>query len=222
MKKMLMFAAAGAVAMSCASANDIDVNQIRTACQNSDKTLWVERNQVCIPRNPCKNEKFSQYCNRTFKDVQTRDLGYLVLIDLYAQTHNLSCKPVRQDAKLVGQDFVVCQGTDVMVFEFDDISDFVLLDVSYKQKMGYELCRAAGGVRDGNFCLELSEQKCNLVADVLRNYGFVSYAPWDKEGKPIENYVDWNPDTEHCYLSFFIDNFQAEEETFWKTGKKFF
>ena len=212
MKKMLMCAAAGAVVMSCASANDIDVNQIRTACQSSDKTLWVERNQVCIPRNPCKNDKFKSYCNRMFADVQTRDLGYMVLIDLYAQAHNLSCKPVRQDAKLVGQDYVVCNGTDVMVFEFDDIHDFVLLDISYENEMRKELCKAVDGViyegeSGSGYCHQITEEKCKLAQNVLQSYGFGG----DAGG--------WNGTD--CFI-YLRDYFQAEKETFWKTGRKFF
>ncbi len=123
MKKIVLCAAAGIAAMSCANAAGIDVNQIKTACQSSDKTLWVERNQVCIPRNPCGSDKFRQYCSHVFRDVETQSDGYKVLIDLYARANNISCKPVNQDAKPIGQDYVLCDGTDVMVFEFDDIHD---------------------------------------------------------------------------------------------------
>lgn len=212
MKKIVLCAAAGIAAMSCANAAGIDVNQIKTACQSSDKTLWVERNQVCIPRNPCKDEKYKQYCNRQFKDVQTRDVGYMVLVDLYAQAHNISCKPVRQDAKLVGQDYVVCQGNDVMVFEFDDISDFVLLDVSYENEMRKELCKAVGGViyegeKGSGFCHQTTEEKCNLAQNVLKSYGFGG----DAGG--------WNGEECFIYLNSY---FQAEKETFWKTGRVFF
>jgi hypothetical protein len=176
-KKMLMCVAAGAVVMSCASANDIDVNQIRTACQSSDKTLWVERNQVCIPRNPCENQKFYHYCNRVFGNVETQGVGYRILIDLYARAHNLSCKPVNQDAKLFGQDYVVCDGIDVMVFEFDDIHDHAINNIDYLSRMTKALCTAVDGQKVGGDwtgkCMT-SKERCQNINDVLNEYGFAA------------------------------------------------
>ena len=189
MKKMLMCAAAGAVAISCANANDIDVNQIKTACQNSDKTLWVERNQVCIPRNPCGSEKFSNYCSHVFSNVETQGVGYKVLIDLYARAHYLSCKPVNQHAKLVGQDYVVCNGTDVMVFEFDDIHDRAInKDIHYFSRMTKALCSAVDGQKvgeDWSGKCSTSSKNCQHIKDVLDEYGFV--ASWDSQGGAIYN-----------------------------------
>lgn len=184
MKKMLMCVAAGAVAISCANANDINVNQIRTACQNSDKTLWVERNQVCIPRNPCKSEKFNHYCSFVFRNIETQGVGYKILVDLYARAHNLSCKPVSQDAKLVGQDYVVCDGTDVMVFEFDDIHDHAInKDMHYLSRMTKALCSAVEGQKvgeDWSGQCSTSRENCQYIKDILDEYGFVS--SWSTQG----------------------------------------
>ena len=182
MKKLLFCVMVGVVAMSYARADD--TARIKAACQASDKTLWVERNQVCIPRNPCNSsdQNILKYCNDTFRNVQTNAEGYMVLVDLYAQTHNLSCVPVEQKAKLVGQDDVICMGEDVMVFEFDDIRDHPL---PWQQPQGeggtgkwrHDLCTAAGGGMptcesfSACECKGISETQCNLIENVLRKYG---------------------------------------------------
>ena len=43
-----------------------DVAAIKAACQSSDKTIWVEKNQICIPANPCTSDNTSvkQYCDQ--------------------------------------------------------------------------------------------------------------------------------------------------------------
>lgn len=174
MNKKLVCAIVGIMSISGVNANEVGIDQLRIACQSSEKTLWVERNQLCIPRNPCKSEKFEAYCNRLFKDIQTLDLGYMVLIDIYAQTHGLSCKPVRQDSKLFGQDYVLCDGVDVMVFEFDDIHNHSLLSVPEERLFGY--CYAIGGQiggSDGKYvCFDVSKRDCDIAARIVEEYGF--------------------------------------------------
>ncbi|MBR5355171.1 MAG: hypothetical protein IK122_03515, partial [Alphaproteobacteria bacterium] len=115
MKKVTL-GIAGILAM-VSSANAVDTAQIKAACQSSDKTLWVERSQVCIPRNPCDNQKYGKYCNRVFAEYQSpADTNvYIDLINLYAKTHGLECDAVPQESALIGQDYVICQGIDVMV-----------------------------------------------------------------------------------------------------------
>ena len=123
--KKLMFGIAGVMAV-LASANAAETADIKAACQASDKTLWVERNKVCIPKNPCENPNFDQYCNREFRNLQLADGEYIGLINYYADVNNIDCKAVPQNAKLTGQDYVICMGKDVLVFEFDDINDIVI------------------------------------------------------------------------------------------------
>ena len=118
MKKTLL-GIAGILAI-ISSANAVDTSQIKAA---SDKTLWVESNQVCIPRNPCENPNYNQYCNRDFANIQLADREYEAVINHYAEVKKLDCKAVPQDGKFIGQDYVVCMGNDVMVFEFDDINE---------------------------------------------------------------------------------------------------
>ena len=100
-----------------------DVAAIKAACQSSDKTIWVEKNQICIPANPCTSDNMNakQYCASLFMDDQTgADEEAMGVVDLYAKIHGLDCEPVKVEFNAVGQDYVTCVGNDVMVFEFDD------------------------------------------------------------------------------------------------------
>ncbi len=119
MKKTLL-GIAGILAM-ISSANAVDTSQIKAACQSSDKTLWVERNQVCIPRNPCENPNYEQYCNRVFRDVYPNvyDGEEKDLVNLFALTRELDCKALDHEA--YQGNTVVCYGDDVVVFEFNYI-----------------------------------------------------------------------------------------------------
>lgn len=187
--KKMLFGIAGVLAV-ISSVNAADTDAIRQKCQSSDKTLWVENNQVCIPRNPCDTSRKSyeankRYCNRLFSNVQTEENGYKILIDLYAQSRGLSCVPLSQDGALVGQDYVVCYGKDVMVFEFDDISDVHQHRAS--GRFDDDVCVAAGGVSikyakvkalvNGEdpkrvpYCDGLTETDCNRIDETFNKYG---------------------------------------------------
>ena len=170
------------------SANAVDTSQIKAACQSSDKTLWVESNQVCIPRNPCENPNYEQYCNRKYAKVQTRGTGgtfrmratseYMVLVEAYAKGHNISCVPTETIPSDFGQDYVICMGNDVMVFEFDDISN---LDVSFwseELKAEYDMefatlvCEAFGGgyYKEGHICKGIGETECAQINQIDQKY----------------------------------------------------
>lgn len=188
MKKLVCGIVGIMAAVSAASANDVaqDTAKLKAACQASDKLVWVERNQVCIPRNPCKDSKYEVYCNRLFKDVQTQGVGYQVFIEAFARTHNLDCSVVEQNSKLIGQDYVICMGNDVMVFEFDDISNFQLRDGFVgpnPMKNLSTLCAAVGGhgdsARNEQYCIT-TESNCTILNSVLKKvYGDAKWETHD-------------------------------------------
>lgn len=166
--KKITFGILGLVSVISA-ASAVDTAQIKIACQNSDKTLWVERDQVCIPRNPCDNPNFSKYCNRDFANTQVGKGDDQILINVYAEKNGISCKAVPQESKLVGQDYVVCQGDDVMVFEFDDISDMNRTSGVSSIDVRRTLCELIGGgysdmddKADPLVCTGVSEYECNI------------------------------------------------------------
>ena len=122
--------------------SDITTQTIRTACQNSDKTLWDESNSVCIPRNPCRDSKYERYCIRDLKTITTFwGNNYVDYINIYAKMHNIDCRAVQQNRDL-GTDYVVCQGRDLKVFDFGN----TYAESSFSITPVYEaLCKIAGG-----------------------------------------------------------------------------
>lgn len=171
MKKLLMFVVCSIMAVSYARADD--TAKLKAACEESDKTLWVERNRVCIPRNPCNSsdQNILKYCNRTFADFESSGGtdAYIDLINIYAATHGLDCRAVAQRAKLLGQDYVVCQGTDVMVFEFDDINDYQPLHLNnWTERFVKALCTAGRGTFKDDTCQLSPESICIMSENLLQ------------------------------------------------------
>ena len=171
MKKLLMFVMCSIMAVSYARADD--TAKLKAACEESDKTLWVERNRVCIPRNPCNSsdQNILKYCNRTFADFESSGGtdAYIDLINIYAATHGLDCRAVSQSAKLFGQDYVVCQGTDVMVFEFDDINDYQPLHLNnWTERFVKALCTAGRGTFKDDTCQLSPESICIMSENLLQ------------------------------------------------------
>ena len=56
------------LATTCANAA-LTTEQLRAACEKSDKTVWVEATNACIPKNPCNDSKYDTYCDNTFSDL---------------------------------------------------------------------------------------------------------------------------------------------------------
>ncbi len=123
--KIIMGALVGLMAVSAVRAEEDMTAKIKTACQKSDKTYWVESTGACIPKNPCKdNVKYSSYCNKMFQDIQVSyENNYMFFVDLDKTLRGLDCEIQPTKAAPSGQDYVPCVGKDVMVYEFDDIDD---------------------------------------------------------------------------------------------------
>lgn len=166
-----------AVVVNSAIADDYDGP--RNRCKSKSNKIWVERTHECIPENPCKDSKFEVYCNRLFRDTEVMELGYKILVESYARTHNLSCEPVDTESKLVGQDYVMCMGDDVMVFEFDDVNEHAIgfntekRDQRYMENNYPYVCRAIGGYSGAdstNKCYNTTESNCVKLISVLQSY----------------------------------------------------
>lgn len=144
MKTKIMTGVLAGVISSAAFAAP-DVAAIKAACQSSDKTIWVEKNRICIPANPCTSDNMSakHYCNRTFANHQTcRDSEAIEAVELYVKTHGLDCVPGIVKYSNIGQDYITCFGNDVMVFEFDDTRNNSSCDL---EKEALIKCVALGG-----------------------------------------------------------------------------
>lgn len=165
------------VSMTLASADTAtDTEKIKEACQKNAQTLWVENTQRCIPVNPCDTsksygDKYEKYCNRTFAKDNVDGDSYKFLVEVYAKKHGLDCMPKTADSAFVGQDFVVCQGNDVMVFEFDDISDAM----AKPGRLDYEkVCRALGTKYEDGRCAGAKESDCDLYLEIAKKYDDVN------------------------------------------------
>lgn len=209
--KKLMFGIAGVMAV-LASANAAETADIKAACQASDKTLWVERNKVCIPKNPCKDSNYEKYCNRIYKDLEVFRLdgdsnfvspAAMLLVEAYAKGHGLSCSPVDTKSKMVGQDYITCMGDDVMVFEFDDVNDTpVAASFSqsrineYTKKYRGLLCEAMGGAHDeSGVCHNVSKNQCEQLDNMADSYGaYPIRTNWNCYGNHMDKcciYYNW-------------------------------
>lgn len=198
MKTKIMTGVLAGVISSAAFAAP-DVAAIKAACQSSDKTIWVEKNQICIPANPCTSDNMNakQYCNTVFADDQTgSDEEAMAVVDLYAKTHGLDCEPVNVQFSAAGQDYVTCVGNDVMVFEFDDTRD---ADHGFYHRVkdfhgSFEVvCKAAGGdiyqsSSDGYSayeCYGLTESVCGMVEDIMFNKHQTGVLPYYGVNNPV-------------------------------------
>lgn len=136
-------------------------NANEQACNNSVKTIWDAKDQVCVPKDPCHSKLYknnNRYCNTVFSRTQVGDVETAQrLINLYVQAALNSkghCKeflPVNGDGepKHVGDDYIGCvtrEGAFVS-FQFDDVSERFnkVADGNYYRAA----CEVLGGTPDG-------------------------------------------------------------------------
>ena len=145
--KKLMFGIAGVMAV-LSSANAADIASIKKACDASEKTVWVEATNTCVPRNPCTardKAKYASYCIRAFKDVQTPTVeiaknlssDYLSLktsdittafsegdikVESYLKKYLGYCEryePTGEESSVVGQNYIACKTDADMYYVFE-------------------------------------------------------------------------------------------------------
>lgn len=170
MKTKIMTGVLAGVISSAAFAAP-DVAAIKAACQSSDKTIWVEKNQICIPANPCTSDNMSvkQYCDQRFSNYQTpNDNIAKGMVELYA-LGRLECRAVDVQHSLFDQDYVTCIGNDVMVFEFDDTRN---IDMTWEfSDLASYVCDALGGENINSSgdrsCLYIGERECNEIERIM-------------------------------------------------------
>ncbi len=174
MKKTLLSVLAAVSVIGVASAVP-SVEDRKAMCEKyPEKYIWVANSAACIPINPCKSDNTQikdTYCNRVFSDVQTHGGLYKGLIELYAETYGLQCTPVEQQANSYGQDYVLCKGNDVMVFEFDDINDGNFgKSLDFYDKLAKGLCDAVSGNFNDGICEGANETNCGKINKVIKKY----------------------------------------------------
>lgn len=138
MKKTLLSVLAGLAVISSASASSIK----DTCLKNPDNFVWVEdkgdpEKGSCVPVFPCKNEKFSSYCDKSFAGGRTNkqvnlsrgSVGALVNKRL-EKFYHLTGTEHKQGTSLWnagGQDYYAVKTSDggYLSFEFDDTSESI-------------------------------------------------------------------------------------------------
>ncbi|MFQ6695678.1 MAG: hypothetical protein ACLRFQ_00080 [Alphaproteobacteria bacterium] len=208
MKNIMFGITAILVTVIQATATEIDMAEIKAACEASDELLWDESNEYCVPRNPCLDETgtYSQYCNwKTFENVYSIFYNeWKPLVKIYARVHGLDCEPSHTDGT-----FVWCTGKDLKVFKFASASDNTYerqtenFEKYAQQTGGFKnaICKnALGGqiskVEEGyGFECKVSGSKCDFVKQILNADAFFA----DKTTVYI------NPVTNNCVISSEID-----------------
>ena len=205
MKKTLLSVTAALAVIGSAAAVGPDT------C-NPDKYVWVEKDELCIPKNPCKSKSDvirDAYCSVVFSDVQLSNWrkGVTVVKAYLNKRRGLDMTNVRdmwddKDTSFFGQDYIPAKTSDggYVVFEFDDLSDLGGADV--REGIGKAACRIYNGTWtsfDGNArsltCAGVSEMDCKEIANLmteLRDGNIVTAA--------YEPYTDGSGYS--CFLTF--------------------
>lgn len=174
MKKTLLSAVAGLAVIGSACAAGPDT------C-NPEKYVWVEKDELCVPKNPCKSKSNvirDAYCNQIFKDVQLSNWRHgVTLVKAYLDKRrglgitNASDIGNDKDTSFFGQDYIPAKTTDggYVVFEFDDLSDLGGVDV--EEGAVQAACLIYDGkytkTSDGLYCIGPAESYCPEIGEIV-------------------------------------------------------
>lgn len=170
--------------------------RLKSLCDKNSDKVWVERDGVCAPKNPCDDKKYQRYCNTDFKQVQVGSKADAAeLINVYVKRKGLDCTVGFIGlSSIIGQDFISCKGTDFMVFEFDDVSESFGGEAEYNFKMGY--CIALGGVLKPANISDLRRNSERSSGEMV-----VCSAVSESECKSIGRFnTKWHNSIEVCYI----------------------
>lgn len=202
--------------MAVLSVKADNTNELKIACQQSDKTLWVERNNLCIPKHPCGDEskKIQKYCDwNTFSSVTSSLYDeWKDLVRIYVKKHNINCEP----EEVINDHFVLCKGNDVKEFNFSGIYNIWKDDLKKALSIGgkysdgavlvKEICeKSLGGIynEEERMCMKISKSDCENTKEIIKsgNFGSRIFVYWidfgDKPGCNIA-YTVYNED-EHVF-----------------------
>src|SRR5574344_1132574 len=107
----------------------VDTATAKKICMKHDEKVWVDKDSVCVPKNPCQDEKYSRYCNKNFEGIQVSSIadGQDIAEAFSGKRWGKSgCLATSQpETGSVGQDYVFCKYTDgeQRVLESDELSE---------------------------------------------------------------------------------------------------
>lgn len=152
----------------------------RAMCEKySDKYVWVEKSEACVPSNPCVSDVASirnTYCNNAFSDVSVRNYGVAEeLVRRYMGAGFTVRKHPGSDRYIVATQTAddVLSTYDYLVFEFRDIGS------NDQEDAFIGACLAYGGAYIDKGCFYLDVSCDDLGVFVSFVYGDdVELVPW--------------------------------------------
>lgn len=170
--KIILASLLSAIAINSVMADEYDGP--RNRCKSKSDKVWVENTKTCVPKNPCKDSDYKDYCHREFARVETTNLtaarylaqGYLE-IKGFSKVDCFSNK-TGEETSLFGQNYIACttNAGNYFVFEFDDTTNDEPTSKETFEEKGEAasiLCEIVGGkLADGyDFkCMGIEKDSC--------------------------------------------------------------
>ena len=192
MKHLILSVLAVLTLMGSASALSPGPEDRKAMCQrNPEKYVWVEKDQFCVPKNPCESVNWSvkdAYCVTKFTGIQTRDDSMVndIITRYLEKVRQIKAESIVFLGDESGdpyKDFAVKTSDDsYLVFRF-----YGQHDHDFTTDMEKAACWAYGGehsrtITDGHYeCANISSKElCEDIGDFASLlYGNNISAHWD-------------------------------------------
>lgn len=155
----------------------------KSSCENNKKAIWVDRESVCVPKNPCMFNQYENYCIDTdltnYYEVPKGNIKSSEVVNIYVKHLGFNCSVVEKDIfKEYGFTFVPCKGADYRVLKFDgedvgqNVTDLFCFIVHGSMRFNH------GGWP--TIC-ETSQSSCEMIKGLVGNKIKVEYNPCDEQ-----------------------------------------
>ena len=151
----------------------------KSTCTSNNKTLWLDSEGVCIPKNSCMFNQYEHYCiqeDLDWFDYYKSPKGHLTsadVVNIYVREKlGLNCQVIEQEVyKEYGYTLIPCKGADNRILRFADSS------YSATGNITGLLCLVVSGKGanvsvEGTICEDYSQEDCeqikNFVGDRIR------------------------------------------------------
>jgi hypothetical protein len=137
--------------------------KLKSLCDKNTERVWVYKDKICVPNNPCKDNKYLRYCSSVFAEFQANSALFAAeLVNIYAKNIGYACqagndiREIEDDTRKIGQNYIACAGIDYLVFKFLLITDSAANATEYRKREGY--CLAFGGrAMDPSYITDLAD-----------------------------------------------------------------
>lgn len=169
MKKLLIISLIAFTAVTGANAADNSeaTAKLKSLCSKSSEKIWIEKDGICAPINPCTNSKYARYCENMFSDIKVSDPQKgAALVSLFTAKfyQNSGCASTVDSSDDQGS-FIGCtmKNGDYLAFSFSDLND--------ADSKNYERNKKACNIMNGYIvntddqveCSGISEEECEII-----------------------------------------------------------